>query len=46
MFVKFAHLSDCHLGAWRNEILNQMGLNLGKVRFSSKVLKFPLVSTI
>jgi len=25
MFVKFAHLSDCHLGAWRNEILNQMG---------------------
>ncbi len=25
MFVKFAHLSDCHLGAWRNEVLNQMG---------------------
>ena len=25
MFVKFAHLSDCHLGAWRKEILNQMG---------------------
>jgi len=25
MFVKFAHVSDCHLGAWRNEILNQMG---------------------
>ncbi len=25
MFVKFAHLSDCHLGAWRREILNQMG---------------------
>jgi len=25
MFVKFAHLSDCHLGAWRNEKLNQMG---------------------
>jgi DNA repair exonuclease SbcCD nuclease subunit len=25
MFVKFAHLSDCHLGAWRNDILNQMG---------------------
>ena len=25
MFVKFAHLSDCHLGVWRNEILNQMG---------------------
>ena len=25
MDVKFAHLSDCHLGAWRNEVLNQMG---------------------
>ena len=25
MFIKFAHLSDCHLGAWRNEVLNQMG---------------------
>ena len=25
MIVKFAHLSDCHLGAWRNEVLNQMG---------------------
>ena len=25
MNIKFAHLSDCHLGAWRNEVLNQMG---------------------
>lgn len=25
MKIKFAHLSDCHLGAWRKEILNQMG---------------------
>ncbi|KKL26538.1 hypothetical protein LCGC14_2394310, partial [marine sediment metagenome] len=25
MKIRFAHLSDCHLGAWRNEILNQMG---------------------
>jgi len=30
MFVKFAHLSDCHLGAWRNEILNQMGYDAFK----------------
>ncbi|MFX0179664.1 MAG: exonuclease SbcCD subunit D [Candidatus Hodarchaeota archaeon] len=25
MKVKFAHLADCHLGAWRNEKLNNMG---------------------
>jgi exonuclease SbcD len=25
MKIKFAHLSDCHLGAWRNENLNQVG---------------------
>ncbi|MFX1497168.1 MAG: exonuclease SbcCD subunit D [Promethearchaeota archaeon] len=25
MKVKFAHLSDCHLGAWRNERLNVLG---------------------
>ena len=25
MKVKFAHLADCHLGAWRNENLNQIG---------------------
>ena len=25
MKIKFAHLSDCHLGAWRNENLNQIG---------------------
>ncbi|MFX0025422.1 MAG: exonuclease SbcCD subunit D [Candidatus Hermodarchaeota archaeon] len=25
MKVKFAHLADCHLGAWRNEKLNSMG---------------------
>ena len=25
MNVKFAHLADCHLGAWRNENLNQIG---------------------
>ena len=30
MFVKFAHLADCHLGAWRNENLNQMGYNAFK----------------
>ncbi len=30
MFVKFAHLADCHLGAWRNEILNQMGYDAFK----------------
>jgi len=30
MFVKFAHLSDCHLGAWRNELLNQMGYDAFK----------------
>jgi exonuclease SbcD len=25
MIIKFAHLADCHLGAWRNENLNQIG---------------------
>jgi len=25
MKVKFAHLADCHLGAWRNEKLNTLG---------------------
>ncbi|MFX0031843.1 MAG: exonuclease SbcCD subunit D [Candidatus Hermodarchaeota archaeon] len=25
MKVKFAHISDCHLGAWRNESLNTLG---------------------
>ena len=25
MKIKFAHLADCHLGAWRNENLNQIG---------------------
>ncbi len=25
MKIKFAHLADCHLGAWRNENLNQVG---------------------
>jgi DNA repair exonuclease SbcCD nuclease subunit len=25
MRVKFAHLSDVHLGAWRNDNLNQVG---------------------
>jgi exonuclease SbcD len=25
MKVKFAHLADCHLGAWRNENLNTIG---------------------
>ncbi|MHA2246068.1 MAG: metallophosphoesterase family protein [Candidatus Hodarchaeales archaeon] len=25
MNVKFAHVSDCHLGAWRKETLNQIG---------------------
>ena len=25
MKVKFAHLADCHLGAWRNEKLNSIG---------------------
>ena len=25
MKVKFAHLADCHLGAWRNENLNKIG---------------------
>ena len=25
MKIKFAHLADCHLGAWRNEDLNQVG---------------------
>jgi exonuclease SbcD len=25
MEVKFAHLADCHLGAWRNEKLNEIG---------------------
>ncbi|MFX1235543.1 MAG: exonuclease SbcCD subunit D, partial [Promethearchaeota archaeon] len=25
MKIKFAHLSDCHLGAWRNERLNVLG---------------------
>lgn len=23
--LKFAHLADCHLGAWRKENLNQIG---------------------
>ena len=27
MKVKFAHLADCHLGAWRNEKLNTLGYN-------------------
>ncbi len=30
MKIKFAHVSDCHLGAWRNEILNQMGYDAFK----------------
>ncbi|KKM61646.1 hypothetical protein LCGC14_1529610, partial [marine sediment metagenome] len=34
MFVKFAHLSDCHLGAWRNEVLNQMGYDAFKQAIS------------
>jgi len=25
MYVKFAHISDVHLGAWRNERLNELG---------------------
>lgn len=25
MNIKFAHISDCHLGAWRKESLNQVG---------------------
>jgi hypothetical protein len=25
MKIKFAHVSDCHLGAWRKESLNQVG---------------------
>ena len=25
MKVKFAHVSDCHLGAWRKESLNELG---------------------
>lgn len=25
MKIKFAHLSDCHLGAWRKETLNEIG---------------------
>lgn len=25
MKIKFAHIADCHLGAWRNERLNQIG---------------------
>ncbi|MFX1558134.1 MAG: exonuclease SbcCD subunit D [Promethearchaeota archaeon] len=28
MKIKFAHLADCHLGAWRNETLNQMGFEV------------------
>lgn len=27
MKIKFAHLADCHLGAWRSENLNQIGYN-------------------
>jgi exonuclease SbcD len=27
MKIKFAHLADCHLGAWRNENLNKIGYN-------------------
>ena len=30
MKIKFAHISDCHLGAWRNEILKQMGYDAFK----------------
>ncbi|MFW9938533.1 MAG: exonuclease SbcCD subunit D [Candidatus Thorarchaeota archaeon] len=30
MKIKFAHLADCHLGAWRNETLNQMGFEVFK----------------
>ncbi|MFX0175198.1 MAG: exonuclease SbcCD subunit D [Candidatus Hodarchaeota archaeon] len=30
MKFKFAHLADCHLGAWRNEILNQIGFEAFK----------------
>jgi DNA repair exonuclease SbcCD nuclease subunit len=28
MQFKFAHLSDCHLGAWRKESLNEVGYNV------------------
>ncbi len=30
MKIKFAHLSDCHLGAWRNENLNEIGYDAFK----------------
>lgn len=30
MHIKFAHLADCHLGAWRNETLNQLGFDAFK----------------
>ena len=30
MKVKFAHISDVHLGAWRDERLNELGYNAFK----------------
>lgn len=38
MKIKFAHLADCHLGAWRNEKLNKLGYQAFK-RAIDKIIK-------